>query len=185
MSKVIRVTAESSLATKAVNVTHWRIPGAGSQAAEVSAAIAALNTFYNAIKNYVAMGTVTIGTRVVTVDQAPNEEIPSSNSSVLTTGTAGEVTSAAWVLSYRGAAIGPRYRGRLFLGPVAAGVVTSSGTVFNSTDTGTVASAFATLRATTASSIEFGVWSRTHQIFTPAVASSVSTAIGTQRRRLY
>lgn len=185
MSKVIRVVAESSLAIESVNVFHWQIPGAGSQATEIAAAITAMTNFYNAVKALIPTSTITIGTRVVTVDQTPNQELASSNATVTTTGgSTSAVTSAAAVCAYRGPFIGARYRGRIFLGPLADAAVASSGTDITGSAATTISAAWATLVATTTSSIAFGVWSRTFQTFTPAVASSVRSGLGSQRRRL-
>ena len=184
MSKVIRITAEGSIPQDAVNVFHFRIPGAGSQATEVIAAITAVQDFYEAVDAYLRMGTITIGARVVTVDQTPNQIIPATPASVISTGSTPTTLSASVVCSYRGVNLGARYRGRIYLGPIELDQQSTDGATWDNTFIGVVSAAWADLIEVSANSIEFGVWSKRYNAFTPAVASSVSTAIGTQRRRL-
>lgn len=184
MSKVIRIDVESSLATESVNVFHWQIPGAGSQAAEIATCIGAMDSFYEAIKAYLSAGTLTIGERVVTVDQNPNQELASTPATVSTTGGAPTVLSAALLVGMRGASIGGRYRGRKFLGPLDEDLISSDGTSIDPAVVAATATAWATLVGTTTNSVAFGTWSKTYGIFTAATASVVRGAVKTQRRRL-
>lgn len=184
MSKVIRIDAISSLSTKAENSWFWQIPGAGSQAAEIATCISALDTFYEAIKHLLVAGTISIGDRVVTVDQDPNQELAATPASVATTGTPAAVLSAAMVVSLRGANIGGRYRGRKFLGPLDEDLVASDGANWDPAAVAAVSSALTTLVGTSANSVQLGTWSKTYSIFTAATASAVRGAIKTQRRRL-
>lgn len=183
MTAVIRVTCESSFATLAVNAWHWRIPEANT-ATEVSGILTALDTFYEAIDANLAPATWTIGSRVVTVDQSPNEEIFASALTCVTSGATNGFLGACAVVSHRGAAVGARYRGRKYIGPLTAAALASNGRELSSGTLSTISTAFTTLGGFTTNGVEFGVWSEKFSQFTPSTVFAVRTQLGTQRRRV-
>lgn len=183
MSTVVRIVSEATSSRESVNVWHFRCPES-NLSTEVAAAISAVDTFYEAIKALLTIPTYTHGTRVVTVDKDPNIVVPSTNLTTTTTGTGPAVLSACIVASITGTAIGPRYRGRVYLGPIAVTNLNSDSANWNGTPVGTVSTALATLVGTHTAGIELGIWSRKYETFEPATGSSVGTAVGTQRRRL-
>lgn len=183
MPAVIRVTAESSLATLSANVWHWIIPNS-APVTEANNAVDALDTFYTAIATHLATQTFTIGQRVVTVDQSPNQVISPTVETAAGTGGTPEVLSAAAVLRLSSNFVGGSFRGRVFLGPLASNVVTSAGNVITSTTVTAVTAAAATLMGTTTGGIQLAVWSRRLNQATPITGVSCSSRVGTQRRRL-
>lgn len=183
MATVVEVTCTSSLATDAVNVWHWRIPES-NVSTEIAAVISALDTFYEAIDANLAPATITIGTRVATVDKNPNEEVPHSSLTTVTSGASTGMLAASAVIGHRAALIGGRYRGRKYIGPLTSGSIQSNGRLLDATFRSSLLSALTTLGTTTTAGIEMGVWSRKFSSFTPSTVFSVAETLGVQRRRL-
>ena len=184
MVAVIKVITTGSIATESVNTLHWRIPEA-NVSTEVAGILTAIDTFYETIDSYLAPQTFTIGSRVLTVDQSPNEEIFASALTCVTSGAATQVLSACAVVTYRGAPIGPRYRGRNFLGPLDNDAIATGGRLLDTTFRNTLITAMTTLGTTATNGVEFGIWSNKFQTFEPATVFSANPVLGTQRRRLH
>jgi hypothetical protein len=180
---VIRVTAESSLATESVNVFHFEIADV-TPVTEAQAAVDALEDFYDAVKSLLVAGTLTIGSRVVTVDQTPNSVIAATSRTVVTTGTATEGLALAAVLSWSTGLIGPRYRGRNYLGPLAGSVITTDGRTLNGTDRTTFISAAATHLITGLTAADLVVYSRKFNTAQTINGVGMDTVAGVQRRRM-
>lgn len=183
MVAVIRFSAESSLATKSVNVWHYRIPGANS-VSETEAAMNAVDNFYEAVKTFLSAGLITIGPTAQTVDFESNIYITAgAPETVTTTGTPTGVLALAMVINFRSAFVGPDRRGRVYLGPLDEDLITDGRTI----DPGAIATAQTAVNALiadTTSGIELGVWSRAKQAFTPYTTATVRPLVGIQRRRL-
>lgn len=184
MVAVVKVVTTSSIATESVNTLHWQIPEA-NVATEVAGILTAIDTFYEAIKQYLAPQTYTIGSRVLTVDQSPNEEVFASALTCVTTGAATQVLSACAVANYRGAAIGPRYRGRNFIGPLDNDAIATGGRLVDTTFRTALIAALTTMGGTTTNGVQFGIWSNKFSTFEPATVFGCNTVLGTQRRRLH
>jgi len=180
---VVEIRASNSIATEAVNVWHWRIPESNA-VTEVNAAITALDTFYEAIKSRIQTGLITVEGLARTVDQNPNEYIGGSGLTTSTTGAAGGSLASAIVLSLKSNTVGGSRRGRKYLGPMAAASLQADGRSIGAATITEVTNAASTLIATTTSGIEFGVWSRLLNVFTPITTVAVNPIVGTQRRRL-
>lgn len=183
MPAVIRVPVESSLATQSVSVWHWIIPNS-APSTEANNAINALDTFYTALSSILAPQTFTIGSRVTTVDQNPNLIIGASSQTATGAGSGTEILSAAAVLSLGSSVVGGSHRGRKYLGPLGANVVTTNGRDISSGTASTITAAAATLMGTTTGGIQLAVWSPTQSVATAVSAVSCRTLLGTQRRRL-
>jgi hypothetical protein len=180
---VVEIRASHSFATQAVNVWHWRIPESNA-VTEVNAAITALDAFYEAIKARIQAGTITVEGLARTVDQNPNEYIGGSGLTTTTTGATGGLLSASVVLSLKSNFVGGSRRGRKYLGPLYAAGIQADGRSVASSVATDVVNAATTLIGTTTSGIEFGVWSRQEEVFTPITTVAVNPIVGTQRRRL-
>lgn len=183
MPYVLEVTCSGTVAQGAVNVWHAQVPNS-NLATEVSAVLTALDTFYEAVKQHLQMGTITSGSRMVTVDQNPNLEIPRTPLTCASTGVGQEVLTACVVCSHKAQALGGRYRGRQYIGPLDTGVVNTDGRTLQTTPANDFSSALATLFGTTAAGIAFGTWSRKYNSFSASTVTEVRGTIGTQRRRL-
>ena len=184
MACVVRVTVESSLATEAVNTTHWRIPES-APTTEVNGIIGALDAFYEAVKTYLYGMTLTTGARVVTVDQNPNRLIPSTPLTCTPSGGTPAPFQAAVVCGLYATEIGPRYRGRFYLGPLLVGAIGTTGTAPSAAATTTIQTALTTLAAFSTNGVQMVVWSRKFQTYEEVATAVVSQTLGTQRRRLY
>lgn len=180
---VIRVTAESSLATAAVNVFHFEIAGV-SPVTEAQGAVDALEDYYTAIKGLLVAGTITIGDRVVTVDQTPNTVVASISRQVITTGTGTEALAASAVLSLSTGLVGPRYRGRVFHGPLAGAVLTTDGRTLDSTHRTTFISSAATELLTNLTTADLVVYSRKFNTAEVVTGIGMDVIAGIQRRRM-
>lgn len=180
---VIRVPVESSLATAAVNVWHFNV-GAVSPVTDAQAAVDALEDFYDSIKAYLVAGTLTIGGRVVTVDQDPNSVVATTSRSLATTGTQTEALSVAAVLKHITPFIGPRYRGRTFLGPVDSNVLNADGRTLSTTIRNTMISNAVTHLLTNLSLADLVVYSRKFNTPNVVTGFGMDTTAGTQRRRM-
>lgn len=183
MVAVVEIRASHSFATQAVNVWHWRIPESNA-ITEVNAAITALDTFYETIKSRIQTGVLTVEGLARTVDQNPNEYIGGSGLTTSTTGATGGSLATAIVLSLKSNTVGGSRRGRKYLGPAPATVLNADGRTIASAVITDVVNAATTLIGTTTSGIEFGVWSRQLEVFTPITTVAVNSVAGTQRRRL-
>ena len=183
MVAVIELSASHSLATKAINVWHWRIPESNS-VTEVDACIDALDTFYTAIASRIQTGVVTIGPLARTVDQNPNEYIQGTTETVSTSGAAGAPLATAACLSLKSSLVGGSRRGRKYLGPMYASAVNSDGRTIATGVSNEITSAAATLMGTSTAGVELGIWSRTLNVFTPVTAVSVNPVVAIQRRRV-
>lgn len=183
MAAVVRITCESSLATAAINVWHYRITNA-SPTTEVGEALVALDTFYTAIAGVLSNQTISIGTRCVTEDQTPNLLIfPTTQSAAGTGGAPGALALAA-VLSISSNIVGGSHRGRKYLGPIDASALQSDGRTLTAGDRTTIIAAAANLLVPTASGSVLGVWSRKNSTFTTATGVTVGVIAGLQRRRM-
>jgi hypothetical protein len=180
---VIRVTVESSLATESVNVFHFEIADV-SPVTEAQAAVDALEDYYDSIKNLLVAGTLTIGSRVVTVDQTPNSVIAAVSRTVVTTGTATEGLALAAVLSWSTGLIGPRYRGRNYLGPLGGVVISSDGRTLDGTSRNTLISNAATHLITGLTAADLVVYSRKFNTSQTITGVGMDTVAGVQRRRM-
>lgn|SRR5215471_1031873 len=184
MSAVIRITAEGSNGgVPDVNVFHWRIPNS-APATEVGGIATALSTFYNAIKAYLNAGTITIGSRVVSVDQTPNFVVPITPLTVATTGGANVTAGTCIVCSWQTGLVGRSFRGRNYLGPIS----TTNGTAqdghhANATAVVAFQTAADTLRAVTTNGVSFVIWSKVVNGSTNVTGAVVQSILGTQRRR--
>lgn len=183
MVAVIRVTCVSDVALGAVNVWHWRIPEA-NVLTEVNGILGALDAFYEAIDAYLAPAIITIGSRVTTVDQTPNEEIFASALTCTTSGSGSDLLAGCIVANWRGAQVGARYRGRVYLGPLDTDAINSNGRTVAATPSGIVLTALSTLGQFSTNGVEHGTWSRTYNVFTPSAVYGVNPIAGIQRRRL-
>lgn len=184
MPAVIRIAAESSLATASVNVWHWIIPNS-APVTEAQNAVDALDTFYTAIAGELANGIVwTIGSRVVTVDQNPNLVIGVVTGSATGTGTNTNILSAAAVLNLGSNIVGGAHRGRVYLGPLDSAATNSNGRQIASSTQTAITAAAGTLMATTTGGIQLAVWSRKNLQATAVSSVSTRLTIGSQRRRL-
>lgn len=183
MPAVVRVSAESSLATGSVNVWHWIIPNS-SPATETSGIVSALDTFYTAIAGVLAAQTFTIGERVVTVDQNPNLIIAATTQQATGTGVGSSQLSSCYVLQLRSNVVGGSHRGRVYLGPLDTAAIQADGRTPTVVDQNTVVSAAATLMAFTTNGVQLAVWSRKNLVAQPVTGVSVRSVIGVQRRRL-
>lgn len=183
MAAIVRIPVESSLATGAVNIWHYSIPNV-SPVTEVGEAIVQLDTFYTAIAGSLTPATLTIGSRCVTVDQATNVIIPATTQTATMTGTGASVLSACAVLSLGSLVVGGTHRGRVYLGPLDTSAVATNAREVNSTDRGTILTAAAALLTPTASDAKVVVYSRKNNSSTNVTGVSMSTQLGTQRRRL-
>lgn len=183
MPAVIEVRAHAGFATEAVNVWHWRIPNS-VPVTEVNTITTALDTFYTAIVGLLQSTVWTIEGLARTVDQAPNQYIQGPTQTATATGTLGYNLSTSICVNKKSNLVGGSRRGRVYLGPVPSAVVNSDGRTITTAATGTLVAAFATLVSTSANGVEFGVWSRKFQTFTPCPNFSVDPVIATQRRRL-
>jgi hypothetical protein len=184
MVAVVEVTTESNIATGSTNVWHWRIPEA-NVGTEVAAIVSALDTFYEALDNYLQAQTWTIPTRVVTVDKNPNQEIGASGTTAANVAAGGPILAGCAVASYRGVFVGRRYRGRKYLGPLASASVQSNGRLLVTGARDAILAALVALGTDDTAGIEFGVWSRKFTSFTPATVFTCDPVIGIQRRRMY
>lgn len=185
MSAVIRITAEGSNGgVPDVNVFHWRIPNS-APATEVGGIATALSTFYNAIKGLLNAGTITIGARVVSVDQTPNFVVAITPLTVTTTGGANVDASTSIIVSWQTGLVGRSYRGRNYLGPVSttAGTAQDGHHALGSAVT-TVQTAADTLRAVTTNGVSFVVWSKVVNGSTNVTGAVARSVLGSQRRRL-
>jgi hypothetical protein len=88
------------------------------------------------------------------------------------------------VLSLKSNFVGGSRRGRKYLGPLYAAGIQADGRSVASSVATDVVNAATTLIGTTTSGIEFGVWSRQEEVFTPITTVAVNPIVGTQRRRL-
>lgn len=183
MSAVIRITAESNLPTGSVNVWHWQIPNS-APGTEAGNAISALATFYTSIASRLATAVYVIGSRVVTVDQNPNQIIGVTALTANTTGTGTAVLSAAAVIRLTTPIVGGSRRGRKYLGPLASASVNANGRQLASGVDTALNSALLTLQSTTTGGIQLVVWSEKNRVATPVTGGGASLTIGTQRRRI-
>lgn len=183
MPAVIEVRAHSNLATEAVNVWHWRIPNS-TPVTEVNGITTALDTFYTALATHLQTSIWTIDGLVRTVDQAPNQYIQGTTQTATMTGTTGTNLSSSICLNKKSALVGGSRRGRVFLGPITGSAYNNDGRSISTAATAAVLSAAATLFSTATNGVEFGVWSRKFQTFTPTPNASVDPIVATQRRRL-
>lgn len=182
MAAVIRISAESSLATGAVNVWHYRITNA-SPVTEASEAVAQLDTFYTAIAGMLTAQTFTIGRRIVTEDQTPNLIVAGTSQQATGTGASEAFYAAAAVLSISSGIVGGTHRGRKYIGVLDNAAVTT-GRLLTIADRNTLIAAAANLLFPTASGSQLGIWSRKNSTFTLATGMDVATVLGSQRRRL-
>lgn len=180
---VIRVTAESSLATESVNVWHFEIPDV-APVTEAQACVDALEDFYDAVKGQLFAGSITIGDRVVTVDQVPNTVIAVTSRTVVTTGTAPEALQCAAVLKLITGLVGPRYRGRAYLGPIDVTVLASDGRTLSTTQRNLFISSAATHLLTNLTAADLVVYSRKFNTSQAVTGVGMDTIAGTQRGRL-
>lgn len=180
---IIRVNVESSLATEAVNVFHFEIPDV-APVTEAQAAVDALEDFYDAIKSLLVAGTLTIGRRVITVDSTPGSVIAATSKTVVTTGTATEALALAAVLSTSTGLIGPRYRGRAYLGPLGGVVLSTDGRTLDNTSRNTMINAAALHLLTNLTAADFVVYSRKFNTAQPVTGVGMDTVAGVQRRRM-
>lgn len=183
MPAVIRVTAESNIATGAVNIWHWIIPNS-SPLTEAQNAVNALGTFYTAIAGVLQAGTIAIGQRVVTEDQTPNLIISPTVVNVATSGGGQSPLQCAIVLRRYSNVVGGAHRGRVYLGPVDTAAIQANGRQVSTADSTTINTAAATLMGTTTGGIQLATWSRKNRTATPITGVGVTSLLGTQRRRL-
>ena len=183
MPAVIRISAEGDIATGAVNVFHSLIPNS-APVTEANNAIGALNTMYGTLATWLQMGQITIGKRVVTVDQNPDLVIGATSQIVASTGASFDPLNCAAVISWGTQVVGGSRRGRTYLGPLEAGGVSSDGRTIASAMRTAILSAATAMAGTTTGGIQFGIWSRKLQTFTAVNSITVNPLVGTQRRRL-
>ena len=121
---------------------------------------------------------------MVTVDQTPNTVISATSRQVVTTGTGTEGLALSAVLSLSSGLVGPRYRGRAYLGPIAGAVLDADGRTINSTHRTTFISSAATELLTNLTAADLVVYSR--KFNTAAVVTGVGMDViaGIQRRRM-
>lgn len=180
---IIRVAVESSLATEAVNVWHFEIADV-APVTEAQGAVDALEDFYDAIKTYLVAGVLTIGDRVVTVDQTPNTVIAATSRSVTTSGATTTALSVAPVLKLITPFVGPRYRGRVFLGPVEDAFLNSDGRTLGNTPRTLAISSAVTHLLTNLTTADLVVYSRKFNTAQTVTGFGMDTIAGTQRRRM-
>lgn len=183
MPAIIQVTAESNIATQSVNVWHARIPNV-APVTEANAFIAALDTFYTALTNLLTSSTWTIGSRVTTVDQSPNEILGTTSQTSPGVGAGTSTLAIAAVLHMSGGFVGPRYRGRKYIGPLVDSALNSDGRTITTSANNTITSAAATLLAGGGSNYDLVIWSRKFLTATDVASVGVTTVAGIQRRRL-
>lgn len=183
MPAIIRIPVEGNIGTRSVNVWHWLIP-MSSPVTEAGAAVTALAAFYNAIKANLFAQTFTIGNRIVTVDQATNTQVFAAPLTVVTTGATTAPLSTAVVASLKSTNVGPRYRGRVYLGPVTPSVINGDGRTINAGITSTWNTALTTLVGTVASGIQLVIYSRKFNTSIPVIGANVSPIAGVMRKRL-
>lgn len=183
MPVVIRVSCESSLALGATNVWHAQIPDS-ARVTEANAFVNALDAFYTAIASLLVAGTIQIGNRVTTASLDPNQVIGATAQIAATTGVVSSAVQAAIVCSLQGTNIGPRYRGRIYLGPLDDSAIQSDGFSVNTGAQTTIATALSTLRTSGGSNYTLGIYSRKYNTFEPMTLGAVRGTIGTQRRRV-
>jgi hypothetical protein len=164
-------------------VWHFEIADV-SPVTEAQAAVDALTAFYESVKSLLVAGTITIGDRVVTVDQTPNSVIAATSDQVVTTGTATEGLALAAVLSLSTGLVGPRYRGRAYLGPLGGSVVTTDGRTLDNTHRNTFISNAATELLTNLTAADLVVYSRLHNTAQAVTGIGMDTIAGIQRRRM-
>ena len=180
---IARVTVESSLATAAVNVYHFELADV-APVTEAQAAVDALEDFYDAIKSHLVAGTLTIGRRIITVDTEPGAVIAATSRTVVTTGTTTEALAMAAVLSWSTGFVGPRYRGRNFLGPVAGAVIGTDGRTLDNTIRNAIISAAASNLITGLTAADLVVYSRKFNTAQSVTGVGMDTVAGVQRRRM-
>lgn len=183
MPVIVRVTAESSLATESVNVWHFRLPDV-SRVAEADEVVDKLDTFYTALNTIMTAATWTIGRRVTTVDLNPNQVVGATSETSTSSASGTTSVAMAAVLHFSGANIGPRYRGRVYLGPMAPSVLNSDGRTIASSARSTITTAATTLMGVGALGTQLVVWSRKFNTATTVTTIGVTDVAGVQRRRL-
>lgn len=183
MVAVIRVTAESSLATASVNVWHFQIPDT-ARVAEADEVVDKLDTFYTALATMLTSATWTIGSRVVTVDKNPNQVVGATSETSTSSASGTSSLAMCAVLHFSGANIGPRYRGRVYLGPLSASALNSDGRTIASANKATITSAATTLMGVGALGTQLVVWSRKWSAATIVTTIGVTNVAGVQRKRL-
>lgn len=180
---VIRVPVESSLATEAVNIYHFEIPDV-APVTEAQEAVDALQDFYEAVKGTLTAGTLTIGRRVTTVDQNPNAVIAATARTVVCTGTGTEGLAVSAVLSWSTGLVGPRYRGRNYLGPIAGAVLTTDGRTLDNTLRQAYIDQAELYLITGLTNANLVVYSRKFNTSQPVINANMASVAGIQRRRM-
>jgi hypothetical protein len=183
MPDIIRITSESSNAAGAVNVWHFRCPGAASTTL-ADEAITKIDTFFEAIKSHLAADTWTHGRRVTTVNLTPNVVVPATSLTTLGTGTNRGPQQVAIVLSLQTAFIGKSYSGRAYIGPLSQLAIGTSGNAPSASALSDIATAGTALRTATAGGAQLCVWSEKLQTANVATGHSVTNLLRTQRRRV-
>jgi len=183
MAAVVRVAAESSLASGAVNVWHYRIPNIDLDD-EVGEVLDAIKAFYDALATWLVTQTWTIGERVVTVDLNPNQIAASAARTSTSSGTGEEGLSLAGVLQLKTYTVGGSFRGRKYIGPLEDGVVATGGRQIGSTTRAAIISAATSLLTPTAAGCQLVIWSKTLEQATTVAGVSCASVLGSVRRRL-
>ena len=183
MAVTIRFSAESDISQGAVNVWHYRCPDT-ALATEAQEAVEQVAAFYLAIEDLLAAQTFTIGNRVVTVDDDPNQILGVSSETQLCTGTGREVQSAAALVRWRSNLVGGSRAGRTYLGPLDSGCVDTDGVNLTGTTVTTITTAAGALLTPTAAGAQLCVFSRKFGTSTVVTGTGTRARVATQRGRL-
>lgn len=180
---IIRFASEFSGTQQAVNVWHFDCGGAATTSL-ANECIVKVDTFLEAIKAFLAAGTYTTGSRVVTVDQTPNAVVAATALTCVSSGVGNAPRQVAAGVSWRTAFIGRSFRGRNYIGPLASGAVASDGLNLNSTFASDLLTAAGNLRTVTTGGAQLCVWSERLQAANVVTGAAVPLSLRTQRRRL-
>jgi hypothetical protein len=183
-----RITSpnHNKLSGPAYNVMHVFAP-TGYTIADVQAALADMATFYTALAAYYRSGaTITVGERVLDVDQSPDVIVGTTPVNVTNaSGPSSLPPEVAAVVSWRTNLTGARYRGRTYIGPLAVAAIATGGEFF-STFVTTLQTAANTLLANLNANTPptpFQIRSRKFGTATSVLAAVVDDEPDTQRRR--
>jgi len=183
VAAVVRVAAESSLASGAVNIWHYRCPNIDLDD-EVGEVLDALKGFYDGLATWLVAQTWTIGERVVTVDLSPNLVSAAAPRTSTSTGTGEEALSVAGVLQLKTYVVGGSFRGRKYIGPLEDGVVATGGRQIGSTTRAAIITEASDLLIPTAAGCQLVIWSKTLNQATTVAGVSCASVLGSVRKRL-
>lgn len=183
----VTVTGPSALSAPAMNVWHLNQATSNWNTANANNAIVDMAAFYTAVAAlYPNSASIRVGSRVVVLLSGPDEVISATAVTVTGTGGSGALPpQCSTVVSLRTALAGPRYRGRLYLGPMAAAAIDANGRLTSALQT-TIQNAYATLLGNLAANAEPQVpvvYSRKFETSQIINGGAVDTSVDTQRRR--